>query len=152
MTGPAEVEMTGPAEVEAKGESALSLADFLSDLREELAEASRRAAGSTLKLEVTELTTTLDVSVTLQKSAEGSVGVKAKFWVFASAEAGLKGTIASERVGSQQVNLKLTPSVEVTVTDADGKKLERRSVYVYGSPVPGEQDPQAPADTDGEAT
>ena len=125
---------------------------FWSDLREELAEASRRAAGSPLKLEVTELTTTVNVSVTLQKSAEASGGVRAKFWVFASAEAGAKGRIASERVATQQINLKLTPSVEVTVTDADGQKLERRSVYVYGPPVRGEQNPQPPAASDGEDT
>ena len=65
--------MTGPAEFNG----AIGLADFLSDLRGELTEASRRAEDGTLKLRVKEVTTTLDVAVSLEKRAEGSVRAKA---------------------------------------------------------------------------
>ena len=66
----------------------IGLADFLTDLRAELSEAQSRAAGDSLKLGVEEISLTLEVAYTLTKAGKTSAGVKAKFWVFASAEAG----------------------------------------------------------------
>ena len=67
-------------------QSKLGLADFLSDLRAELDEATKRAEGGTLKLEIDQITLSLDVAFTLGRKGEGSAKAGAKFWVFASAE------------------------------------------------------------------
>ena len=75
----------------------IGLAEFLTDLRAELSQAQSRAAGDSLKLGVEEISLTLEVAYTLTKAGEASAGVQAKFWVFASAEAGVKGSLSSER-------------------------------------------------------
>ena len=67
------------------------MADFLSDLRAELAEASKRAEHDSLKLGVEEVTVSLDVAVTIAKRGEASAKASAKFWVFASVEGGVTG-------------------------------------------------------------
>jgi len=61
-------------------EGALGLAAFLSDLREELAEASRRAEHQSLKLGVEEVTVELDVAVTLAKRGEATVR-RTAWWI-----------------------------------------------------------------------
>jgi Trypsin-co-occurring domain 2 len=50
----------------------MGLADFLSDLRAELAEASKRAEQESLKLGVEEVEVELDVAVTLAKRGEAT--------------------------------------------------------------------------------
>lgn len=67
----------------------LGLADFLSELRAELAVAQKRAEGSSLRLGVDEVTVELDVVVTTLRSGEGSGKLSAKFWVL-NAEVGGK--------------------------------------------------------------
>ena len=101
-------------------EDRIGLADFLTDLRAELSEAQSRAAGDSLKLGVEEISLTLEVAYTLTKAGEASAGVKAKFWVFAEAEAGVKGSLSSERARTQQLTLTLKPRVEQVVIDRAG--------------------------------
>ena len=72
-------------------EDRIGLAEFLTDLRAELSEAQSRAADDSLKLGVEEISLTVEVAYTLTKAGEASAGVKAKFWVLASAEAGRQG-------------------------------------------------------------
>src|SRR5262249_51519653 len=98
-------------------EDRVGLAGFLSDLRAEVGEAQPGAAGDPLKLGVEEISLTLEVAYTLTKAGEASAGVQAKFWVFASAQAGLKGSVSSERAGTQQLTLTLKPRVEQVVID-----------------------------------
>jgi hypothetical protein len=119
-----------------------TLADFLSDLRAELAEASRRAEKESLKLGVEEVTVSLDVAVTLAKKGEAS----AKFWVFASAEAGVKGERSSQQVATQHLTLTLKPRTEEVVIDETGKAhLIRRGVDVTGAIAAAEERPDLPA-------
>ncbi len=92
--------------------NAIGLADFLADLRLELSEAIDRAEGETLKLGIEELTVSLDVGVTVSGRAGGSVAAKAKFWVFASAEATLEAEASRERVTTQHLTLRLKPRIE----------------------------------------
>jgi hypothetical protein len=135
-------------EVSAVGESRdrIGLADFLTDLRAELSEAQARAVNDPLKLGVEEITLTLEVAYTLTKGAEASGGVKAKFWVFASAEAGVKGTLSSERAGTQQLTLTLKPRVEQVVIDQQGQQtMISRGVDVGGSLAAGEEQPTLPS-------
>ncbi|GEM_PF-3211120 len=134
--------MTAPADLEG----AMGLADFLSDLRAELGEASRRAEDDPLKLRVREVTTTLDVAVTLAKSADASLRAKAKFWVFASAEAGVEGRLASQRIATQRITLALTPRIESPAPNAADQPTSR-PVDVDSSLARGEQNPPLPADT-----
>lgn len=113
---------------------ALGLADFISDLRAELAEASRRAEGHALRLEVDEVTLSLDVGVTLTTTGEASAKVSAKFWVFASAEAGVRGERSSERMTTQHLTLTLKPRIEEVVRDESGReKVRIRQVDVGGA-------------------
>ena len=115
-------------------EGALGLADFISDLRAELAEASRRAEGQGLRLEVGEVTLSLDVGVTLTTTGEASAKVGAKFWVFASAEAGVRGERSSERMTTQHLTLALKPRIEEIVRDESGRETVRiRQVDVGGA-------------------
>lgn len=92
--------------------NAIGLADFLADLRAELNEAIDRAEGETLRLGIEELTVSLDVGVTVSGQAGTTVGAKAKFWVFASAEASVQGQVSRERVTTQHLTLKLKPRIE----------------------------------------
>lgn len=123
-------------------EGALGLADFLSDLRAELAEASRRAEGQALRLGVEEVTLSLDIGVTLTTTGEGSVKVGAKFWVFASAEGKVRGELAKERMTTQHLTLTLRPRIEEVVRDESGReKVRRRELDVGGGFVEGEDRP-----------
>jgi Trypsin-co-occurring domain 2 len=127
-------------------EDRIGLADFLTDLRAELSKAQSRAAGDPLKLGVEEISLTLEVAYTLTKAGETSGGVKAKFWVFASAEAAAKGSLSSERAGTQQLTLTLKPRVEQIVIDSEGQQTTvTRGVDVDGAFAPGEEDPALPS-------
>lgn len=121
---------------------ALGLADFISELRGELAEASRRAEGETLRLEVGEVEISLDVGVTLTTTGEASAKASAKFWVFASAEGSVKGGRSSERMSTQTLTLKLTPQTVEVVRDAEGNETIRtRRLDVGGGFAEGEERP-----------
>jgi len=123
----------------------IGLAEFLTDLRAELSEAQSRAADDSLKLGVEEITLTLDVQYTLTKGGETSAGIKAKFWVLASAEADVKGSVSSERARTQQLTLTLKPRVEQAVIDEQGQRTTlARGVDVEGPFVPGEEQPSVP--------
>jgi Trypsin-co-occurring domain 2 len=129
-------------------EGALGLADFLSDLREELAEASGRAEKDSLKLGVEEMTVSLDVAVTIGKKGGASAKASAKYWVFASAEAGVTGERSSERVTTQHLTLTLKPRTEEVLIDETGKaRVIRRGVDVTGAIAPREERPDLPAPT-----
>jgi hypothetical protein len=123
-------------------EGALGLADFLSDLRAELAEASRRAEGQALRLGVDEVTLSLDIGVTLTTTGEASAKAVAKFWVFASAEAGVRGERSSERMTTQHLTLTLRPRIEEVVRDESGRQEVRiRGLDVGGAFAEGEERP-----------
>ncbi|MBL7548904.1 hypothetical protein I6A60_13590 [Frankia sp. AgB1.9] len=127
-------------------EDRIGLADFLTDLRAELSEAQSRAAGDALKLGVEEISLTLEVAYTLTTAAEASAGGKAKFWVFAEAEAGAKGTRSAERGRTQQLTLTLKPRVEQVVIDHQGHQTTvTRGVDVEGALVEGEEGAALPA-------
>jgi hypothetical protein len=120
----------------AEFENVIGLADFLSDLRTELAVASRRAEGESLKLGVEELTVSLDVGVTVGRKASGSAGVKAKFWVFASAEAKLQAEASRQRMTTQHLTLTLKPRIDIAGAT--------RGVDVEGEFAAGEERPRLP--------
>ena len=127
-------------------EDRIGLAEFLTDLRAELSEAQSRAAGDSLKLGVEEISLTLDVAYTLIKGGEASAGVKAKFWVFASAGAGVTASLSSERARTQQLTLTLKPRVEQVVIDQQGQQMTvTRGVDVEGSLAAGEEQPTPPS-------
>jgi Trypsin-co-occurring domain 2 len=127
-------------------EDRIGLADFLTDLRAELSEAQSRASGDALKLGVEEITLSLDVAYTLTKGGEVSAGVRAKFWIFASADARLAGTVSSERAGTQHLTLTLRPRLEEVVIDQEGKQATiTRGVDVTGGFAEGEERPAIPA-------
>jgi hypothetical protein len=134
--------MTEPEEFEG----ALGLADFLSDLRAELAEGSRRAEGSSLKLGVEEVTVTLDVGVTIAKKGGVAAKASAKFWVFASAEGSVQGELSSQRVSTQRLTLTLKPWTEEVVIDQHGNlRTIRHRVDVAGPIEEREERPELPA-------
>ena len=121
-------------------EDRIGLADFLTDLRAELSEAQSRAAGDSLKLGVEEISLTLEVAYTLTKAGEASAGGKAKFWVFAEAEAAVKGSLSSERVRTQQLTLTLKPRVEQVAVDQQGQTtVTTRDLDVEGTLAAGEE-------------
>jgi len=127
-------------------EGALGLADFLSDLRAELAEASKRAEQDSLKLGVEEVTVSLDVAVTLAKKGTASAKASAKFWVFASVEGGVTGELSSQRVATQHLTLTLKPRTEEVIIDEFGKaRIVRRGVDVTGAIGAHEERPDLPA-------
>lgn len=109
---------------EGKPEDRLGLADFLAELRAELGRAQERAAtdDSGLRLGVDQVEVSLDVGYTLETSGGTEVKASAKFWVFASAEAGVSGSVSSQRVNTQHVKLLLTPRVDTATTDESGHK------------------------------
>ena len=89
---------------------------------------------------------TLEVAYTLTKAGEASTGARAKFWVLASAEAGVKGSISSERARTQQLTLTLKPRVEDLVIDDRGRQARLiRGVDVVGSLAAGEEQPPVPS-------
>lgn len=127
-------------------DGAMGLADFLSDLRAELAEASKRAEQESLKLGVEEVEVELDVAVTIAKRGEATAKASAKFWVFASAEAGVTGELSSQRVTTQHLTLTLKPRTEEVIIDDTGKaRVIRRGVDVTGAIAPREERPDLPA-------
>ena len=133
--------MTEPVEFDG----ALGLADFLSDLRSELAEASKRAENDSLRLGVEQVTVSLDVAVTVAKKGEGSAGAKAKFWVFASVEGGVKAELSSQRASIQHLTLTLKPRIEKIEIDESGKaRLVARGLDVSGKLEQREESPQLP--------
>jgi len=88
---------------------------------------------------------TLEVAYTLTKAAETSAGVKAKFWVFAEAEAGAKGSLSAGRVRTQQLTLTLKPRMEQVVVDPHGQETTvTRGVDVDGARAEGEEWPALP--------
>lgn len=126
-------------------DGAMGLADFLSDLRAELAEASKRAEHESLKLGVEEVTVELDVAVTIAKKGVASAKASAKFWVFASAEARVTGERSSQQVTTQHLTLTLKPRTEEVLIDETGKvRVLRRGVDVAGAIEAGEERPDLP--------
>ncbi len=121
-------------------DGALGLADFLTDLRAELAVAQQRAEGSPLRLGVAEITVSLDVAVTIAKSVEGSGRASARFWVL-NAELAGKGAVSSQRVRTQQLTLTLKPRIEEVISDEQGgvQHVVSRSVDVGGEVEEGEE-------------
>jgi Trypsin-co-occurring domain 2 len=126
-------------------ENQIGLAEFLTDLRAELSEAQSRSAQDLLKLGVEEISLTLEVAYTLAKAGEASAGVRAKFWVLASAESGVKGSVSSGRARTQQLTLTLKPRLEQVVFDEQGRQtMLTRGVDVEGSLAAGEEQPPVP--------
>jgi hypothetical protein len=126
-------------------EDRIGLANFLADLRAELSDAQTRAADDHIKLGVEEITLSLDVQCTFTKSAEASAGVKAKFWVLASAEASVKGNASSERARTQHLTLTLKPRTEQVVTDKRGQQTTlTQGLDVDADFAPGEEQPSLP--------
>jgi hypothetical protein len=116
--------------------NAIGLADFLTDLRAELREAIKRADGDPLKLGIEELTVALDVGITIAGKAGASATAKAKFWVFASAEATVQGEASRQKVTTQHLTLKLKPRIDEGGTS--------RGVDVNGAFADGEAQPDLP--------
>ena len=114
----------------------IGLAAFLSDLRQELAEASARAEGETLKLGIQEITVSMDVGVTVGRKVGGAATTEAKFWVFASAKAELQAEASRQRVTTQHLTLTLKPRV--------GDASDNRGVDVAGEFASGEERPSLP--------
>lgn len=108
------------------------------DLRAELARAEQAAVKSSLKLGVEQIEVSLEVTTTLERSGEADARAEAKFWVFAKAEAGVKGSISSGRTSVQQLTLTLKPRVDELVAGADGSV----STVSHGLDVHGELDQQ----------
>jgi hypothetical protein len=126
-------------------DGALGLADFLSDLRAELAEASKRAESDSLKLGVEEVTVSLDVAVTIARSGEVSTRAGAKFWVFASVEGDVKGERSSQHLTTQHLTLTLKPRAEEVIVDETGQaRVIGRSVDVTGVIDADEERPDLP--------
>ena len=126
-------------------DGALGLADFLSDLRAELAEASKRAESDSLKLGVEEVTVSLDVAVTIARKGEMSASAGAKFWVFASVEGGVKGERSSQQLTTQHLTLTLKPRAEKVIVDEAGQaRVIGRSVDVTGAVDADEERPDLP--------
>ena len=122
-----------------RDENQIGLAEFLTDLRAELSEAQSRSAQDSLKLGVEEISLTLEVAYTLTKAGEASAGMRAKFWVLASVEGGIKGSTSFERARTQQLTLTLKPRVEKVVIDEQGRQATfTRRVDVDGSLAAGE--------------
>lgn len=123
----------------------LRLADFLSDLRAELAEASKRAGNDSLRLGVEQVTVSLDVVVTVAKKGEASANAKAKFWVFASVEGGVTGERSSQRAATQHLAVTLKPRIEkVEIDETGGVSLTTRGVDVAGELEQSEENPELP--------
>jgi hypothetical protein len=124
-------------------DGAMGLADFLTDLRAELSVAQQRAEGSPLRLGVAEVTVSLDLAVTMAKSADGSGKVSARFWVM-NAELGGGGSLSSQRVRTQQLTLTLKPRIEEVVRDEQGRvrHVTSRGLDVAGDVEEGEEFPE----------
>ena len=136
--------MSESEQLEANGlAGALGLADFLADLRADVAEAQQRSENSSLMLGVEEVTVALEVAITTTRKGSGSGKLSAKFWVL-NAELGGSGELSSQRVGTQHLTLTLKPRVEQVTYDAEGRvqQVATRSVDVSGAFAAGEKAPQ----------
>jgi len=123
----------------------LGLADYLSGIRAELAEAQRRAAPDGLRLGVEEITIELNVAYTVSVTGEASAGVHAKFWVLEVGDASGKAGAEWERERTQRLTLTLRPRVEEAVTDSAGIATVRtRGLDVSGVLAPNEERPEIP--------
>jgi hypothetical protein len=127
------------------------LADFLSGLRAELAVAQQRAGGSPLRLEVEEVTVSLEVAVTTGRTGGGSGKISAKFWVL-EAEVGGTGERSSQRMRTQQLTLTLKPRIEQVTYDPEGRvqQVTTRGLDVTGAVEAGEEAPSLRRVTDQE--
>ncbi|MGY1670332.1 trypco2 family protein [Geodermatophilus sp. SYSU D00710] len=133
---------TGEPDAHEPPAGSVGLADFLTDLRAELAVAQQRAEGSSLKLGVEEVSVALEVAVTTERRGGGSGKVSAKFWVL-NAEVSGSGELSSQRVRTQTLTLTLRPRIEQVTYDAKGqvRQVTTRSVDVAGAVVAGEEAP-----------
>ena len=123
----------------------LELAEFLADLRGELARAEANAREESLKLGVDQIEVSLEVTSTLERSGGVDARVKAKFWVFPFAEGGVKGAVTDVRSRTQHLKLTLTPRVVETVTENTGvTRTVSRGVDVHGQVQPREENPALP--------
>jgi hypothetical protein len=103
----------------------IGLADFLTDLRSELATAQERAAGQVLRLGVDEIVVSLEVAVTRAQGGEAGAGVKAKFWVLELGEASGRATMSRQRAQTQTLTLTLRPRLDREEIDAVGEVKTR---------------------------
>jgi hypothetical protein len=101
----------------------IGLAEFIQDLRPELERAQAAANGQSLRLAVDEIELAVDVVYTATRSAETSAKIGAKFWVVASAEAGVKGALGSTQSSTQRITLKLKPRTEELIVDESGNRM-----------------------------
>lgn len=90
----------------------IGLAEFLEDLRAELDEARARTANEPLKLGVEEIEVSLDVEYHRSHDTGGEVRAKGRFLIFAEAGASASTSMATERVQTQHLTLKLKPRLE----------------------------------------
>lgn len=135
-----------------QSEGRIGLSDFLADLRTELSEAQSRAEGDELKLAVEEVNLSLDVTYTLTGDTEVAGKVRAKFWVFAAAEASAKAGLSTERARTQRLTLTLKPRLERVVVDEEGQQTTiTRGVDVVGTLTETEQRPDLPTPEPSEA-
>ena len=143
-------------DVQREGEPAgLGLTEFLTDLRADLQSAQKQAGTlegngeGGLRLGVEEITVTLEVAHVATRSGEVSGKVKGKFWVFGSAEAGVKGAMERQRSGTQTLTLTLRPRVDKVTKDEHGNKVvSQAGVDVKGNLAEGEQTPKTPSPPD----
>lgn len=117
------------------------LADFLADLRAELALAQERATGP-LKLGVEEITLTVDVTYAAESSQRAGAGVKATFWAVLSGEVSVQADRSASQSRTHTLTLTLRPRMEEEVLGADGQHSTIMSeVNVTGELVDDEENP-----------
>ena len=142
-------EGAGVGQTSENGEQGLGLVEFLGDLRAELQEAHSRALATSppgtanaLRLTVDEITVTLEVAHVRTLTGEVSGKVTGKFWVFGSAEAGVKGGVERGHTGTQTLTLTLKPQLETVTTDVRGVvSTARTGLEVTGEVEAGEHQP-----------
>jgi hypothetical protein len=99
--------------------------------------------GGALRLEIDQITLSLDVAFTVGRKGEGSATAGAKFWVLASAEASVKGELSSQRVDTQHLTLTLKPRIDETWVDESGAvQHASRGVDVSGKVRSDEENPE----------
>jgi hypothetical protein len=117
------------------------LADFLADLRAELALAQERSTGP-LKLGVEEIALTIDVTYGAESSQRAGAGVKATFWAVLSGEASVQADRSASRSRTHTLTLTLKPRMEEEMLGADGQRSTITSgVSVTGEVADGEENP-----------
>jgi hypothetical protein len=126
-------------------EGAIPLADFIADLRRELATAQQDAADEPLKLGVEEITLTLDVAFSATASGEVSGKASVRFLVFLSGEAAAKAAASGQRSRSHTVTLTMKPRLEETVVAPGGQHTTvSRTLDVVGGLADDEEKPRLP--------